>query len=494
VDGSGQSPVKADVLVRDRYIAAVGSFPSFKADDVLFGNEQYLSSGFVDMNASSDRTLALFSEPTFGDFLKQGVTSVLMGQCGFSLAPSVYGSLHTHQSRDSKHVANSNWRTFGEFLDTLSKNWAFGANIGSLAGHRVMREDIVHDPSKFRKLSAGELRVFRHLLLRTLEEGSFGFSSGLGYVPYTQTPYHEMRALADVVAQHKGLYAVHMRNETDGLLDSVKEVVKLAQDVSVRTIISHLRPFVGYEQEFEQALELLARKFSKAHVYFDMNPFPYSAVRADAFLPRRMQDMDIEAALSYLRDPASEKNLLQELPLVDARDAMVFRAPDMPFLRGVSLFDFAQNRHVSSKKALLEFMRATKLRGVLFYKNLNPNYIAKGLLSSQSLVSTNSSHATDVAAFRPKRATDTFPEFLRIADRAGMPIEKAVAKITSVPASLAGIEKRGMVAAGFYADLVLCSKDGSISNVFVNGRRAVADGQFKPAEATSGNVLYKRKP
>jgi len=75
-----------------------------------------------------------------------------------------------------------------------------------------------------------------------------------------------------------------------------------------------------------------------------------------------------------------------------------------------------------------------------------------------------------------------------------MPIEKAVAKITSVPASLAGIEKRGMVAAGFYADLVLCSKDGSISNVFVNGRRAVADGQFKPAEATSGNVLYKRKP
>jgi len=493
VDGSGRAPFKADVLVREPFIAAVGNFPTFKADEVLFGNEQFLSSGFVDINISSDRTLALFSNPACGDFLQQGITSVLMGQCGFSLAPSLYGTLHAHQSREDEYHMNCNWKTVGEFLDVLSRRYRFGVNIASLVGHRVMREDITHNPKKFEKLSAGELRTFRQMLSASLEEGAFGFSTGLGYSPYAKTPYHELRALADVVVHQKGLYTVHLRNETDGLLNSVKEVVTLAQDTSVRTNISHLRPFIGHEDQFEQAVRLLERRFAKAHVYFDINPFPYSAVRVDAFLPKRMRAMDRDAVCAVLADPRMEKEFLEELPSINTREAIIFRVPDMPFLRGLSLASFGRNRRVSSRKALLEFMRVTKLRGVLFYKNLNSEYITKGIVSPQSLISTNSSHAANEKSFRPNRMIQTFPEFIRIANRSGMAIEKAVAKITSIPASLIGFEKRGMITGGFYADLVLFSADGSVSNVFVNGKRVVADGQLVSNVAVSGDVLRKKR-
>lgn len=492
VNGGGGAPVKADVLIREPFIAAIGNFPMFKADQVIFGNEQFLSPGFIDINTSSDRTLALFSNPTCEDFLLQGITSILFGQCGFSLAPSLYGTLHAHQSREDEYHMNCNWRTFGEFVDTLDHAYAFGPNIASLVGHRVVREDLTHNPKKFEKLSMEQIRMFRNVLGTSLREGAFGFSVGLGYAPYTKTSYHELRALADVVAQHKGLCTIHLRNETDSLLLSVKEIVTLAQDTSVRASISHLRPFIGHEEQFDHVLRFLERRFSKAHVYFDINPFPYSAIRVDAFLPSWLAAMDRGVALATLLDPRMEKKILEELPSLNTREALIFRVPTMPFLRGMPLVLFGRNRRVSSRKALLEFMRVTKLRGVLFYKNLNSEYIRKGILSPQSLIATNSSHSGSFVSFRPNRMTDTFPEYIRIAGRAGVSIEKTIEKITATSAALVGLTKRGVLTPGYYADMVLLSGDGTISNVFVNGRRVVADGRMMPLEAQTGYVLRKK--
>lgn len=491
VDGSGSPPFKGDVLLRGAHIVAVGDFPSYNADEIIYGNELFLSSGFIDVNVSSDRTHAIFFEPEFNDFLKQGITTVLLGQCGFSLAPSLYGMLHEHDTWKGFVSMNANWRTFAEFLDELSRTYRFGLHVGSLVGHRSMREDIVRTPGEFRKLSASELRIFRTLLEKSIKEGAFGFSTGLGYVPYDKTPYHELRALTDVVARRKGVYMTHIRNETDEIFPSVREVVQLAQDVSVRTIISHFRPFLGFEEEFMKALAYMEEKFTRAHVYFDVNPFPYSAVRADSFLPKKIEQLPLDVALTYLHDEKEEKELLATLRHVDPKNAFISTAPGMSFLQGVSLYAFAQNRKVSGRRALLEFMKTTKLRGVLFYKNLDRLSIEKALASSQSLVSTNSSHFAKNAVFRPDRAVGTFPEFLRTADALGMSIEKTVAKITSIPASLLGLEKRGMIAPGFFADIVLFSKDGGISSVFVDGVRVVSDGHRTSERAESGGMLRK---
>ena len=105
VDGSGRSPVKADVLIRDKKIVAVGSFPTYKADEVVNGNESYLVPGFIDPDITSDRYLTLFSSPYHKNFIAQGVTSGIIGQCGFSLAPNFYGHIwHCCTVRRDKYL------------------------------------------------------------------------------------------------------------------------------------------------------------------------------------------------------------------------------------------------------------------------------------------------------------------------------------------------------------------------------------------------------
>lgn len=498
VDGSGQAPVKTDVLVKGGSIAALGAFPSYRADRIIYGNELFLSPGFIDINAGSDRTLALFSEPTFEDFFSQGITTALLGHCGFSLAPSLYGTLHAHGSWAFAPHMNANWKTFGEFVREISKRYTFGINIGSLVGHRVVREDIVYDPSEFRKLTGEEIRLFRHIVSSSIEHGAFGLSSNLGLFPYDKTPYHELRALADSVAKHKALYTTHLRNETDSLYDSVREAVKLSLDVSVRTIISHLRPFDGYESQFEKSLSYLEGRMGRAHVHFDINPFPYSAVSVRTFLPPKLRDEKKEVVLAYLADPKAHKETYEHMPSVDAKEIRIFLSPGMSFLQGSSLYDFAQNRHLDSRKALIELMRLTKCEGIVFYKNLNEEYIRKGIASSQSLISTNSSHGRAVekgssawtaSSYKPLRMTETFPQYIRQADSLGMSIEKTVAKITSMPASLMGLHTKGRIAEGFDADVVLFAKDGSVSMVMVNGSVLVEDGKRTSVPAVSGKVL-----
>ena len=204
VDGTGQPPYKADVLIKGKKILAVGSFPSYRADETIMGNEAYCVPGFFDMNASSDKYLTLFSQPWQADFLLQGVTSMMIGNCGFSLSPLFYGSLSSFSHWGGNDRVNINWKSVSEFLDVLDRQYAMGINVATLVGHKVIREALMKDPSEMRSLSPNELQVFRSVLTNAVAQGAFGFSTGLGYYPYQQISYHEVRALADAVKKAGG--------------------------------------------------------------------------------------------------------------------------------------------------------------------------------------------------------------------------------------------------------------------------------------------------
>lgn len=491
VDGTGKSPFKADVLVRDSVIAAVGSFPSFKADKVILGNEGYLVPGFVDLNVSSDRYLTLFSSPLHRDFLSQGITSALIGQCGFSLAPSFYGALkHCLSWTTTTHV-NVNWKRVGEFLNVLEEQFDFGVNIGTLVGHRVVREEMVHHPEVFRSLTANELRVFRSVLEEALRDGAFGLSSGLGHYPYQNTSYHELRALLDVVKKQGGIYATHMRNEKESILASVQETLKLAQETALTTIISHLRPFVGFEESYRQALGAIEDKSAKANVYFNINPFKYSAESVEAFVPQEFLQDTREAFALKLEDKSFAKSVINFIPRFDADKVMILNAPGMEFLIGKTLSQFAENRQLSTQKAFVELMRISKLRAVVFFNNLNEQEVNRALLSQRSLISTNSPNFDEMSiAFKPERTYRTFPSYLKFAASQSVSIEQAIAKISGLPATIAGFIKRGLVANGYYADMVLLNKDLDVLATMVNGNLMIDQGQFTSAVG-SGMILRK---
>jgi len=485
VDGSGASPVRSDVLVRDNKIVALGSFPNYKADRVILGNEGYLVPGFIDVDAGSDRYMTLFSAPAHTDFLLQGITSVVVGHCGFSLAPMLYGSMGRF-SDWSRGNHNIDWKSVADFLKALGR-LPLGVNIASLVGHKIIREDILKNPNEFRKLTANELRVFRGVVARSLDEGAFGLSFGLGYYPYQNVSFHELRALVDIIHEHKGVFSVHLRNEREKLIESVDEVLRLSQETAVAGIISHLRPFVGFEDEYRQAIAHIEEKSAKANVYFDINPFNSSAVTLDTFLPPSLLGQDRSFVLSQLRDKKVEKEIELLLPRIDSKKIIILNAPGMEFLNGTSLFTFAANRQLSARQALLTLMEITQLRGVVFFENLNKEEVARALLSERALISTNSPSFDSLSSFKPDRSTKTFPTYFSMANSEGVSIEKAVAKVSGLVASIFGFDGRGFVSDGYFADLVLLTKGFSVSMVMVNGVVSVEGGSV--LSSSSGNIL-----
>ena len=492
IDGTGIPPFKGDVLIRDEVIIAVGSFPNYRADTIVQGNDAYLCPGFIDINASSDRYLTLFSAPLHTNFITQGVTTILIGQCGFSLAPSLYGPLRHFTDWAPTSTINSNWRTVQELLDSFSHSFSFGVNVGTLVGHKVIREDLLKDPRVWRALTINELRIFRSILSDTFAQGAFGFSTGLGYYPYQQTTYHELRALVEVVARSKGLYATHVRDEKAELFSSVQEAVRLAQDVSARVLINHLRPFVGFESEFEKSLALIGDKAKQTDIHFSTNPFSYSVVPLDSFLLHDMRAWDRHKILESLQDPALVRLLIKSMPKIDAHHAIIVHAPGIDFVNGMSLYDFAQNRQLTIPKAIIALLQATHTRGFLFYENLNQSYIDKALLSDRALIASNSPSIDTSVKFSPDRAKQTFSLFLEKASHASLSLESAIARLTGIPARVIGLSKRGHIQSGAFADMVLLSRDFTPLQVWVNGKKVLEDGVVvaRP-QIAYGHILRK---
>ncbi|MDP1995248.1 MAG: hypothetical protein Q8K40_08395, partial [Ignavibacteria bacterium] len=298
LDGTGRPAVKADVLVKKEKIYAIGSFPKYKADEIIDGMGAYLSPGFIDINTDSDHYLTLFTNPSQEDFLLQGVTTIIGGQCGASLAPLLYGSLESIRPWASPDRTNINWQTVAEFLKTIEQ-MSLGVNFGTLVGHYTIRQSLIGNA--FRKLTRNEIAVFNSLLERSLEEGAFGFSTGLGYSQSQQVPYSEIKSLVEIIFKFKCLYSTHLRNEKEGLLDSINETIKIAKETGVRTLISHLRPINGFQKDYETSLELINKNIAKADICFDICPFDSSDVPVAILLPSWVQNSNKEIMLKNLQ-------------------------------------------------------------------------------------------------------------------------------------------------------------------------------------------------
>ncbi len=487
IDGTGRQAVKADVLVKNDKISAIGSFPNYKADEIIDGMGAYLAPGFIDVNTDSDHYLTLFSNPSQKDFLLQGVTTIIGGHCGASLAPLLYGSLEMIQQWTNINQINVNWHTMAEFLDVLSKR-PLGVNFGTLAGHSTIRRALVGDGD--RSLTKNEMKVFISVLEKAMKDGALGFSTGLGYSHANQTPVGEIKELARVVAKSGGVYATHLRHEREEMLSAVEETINVAKETGVSALISHFRPLIGFEKDYDKALELISENTDKANVHFDIYPFDISALTIDVFLPRWAQSVEKETTLKNIRTPETREKILKELPKVKGEEFVIINAPGHEYLIGKSLKDFCQNRNLTLNQGLLALMELTLLRAVVFYRNINIKGVMAALAHERSIIASNSASFGEEQKIKPERSYRTFDKFLKIINESKiMSIETAIKKITHLPARKFGIEGRGVVSDGYFADLVVF-RDTEIKEVIVNGKRAVKDKQFQ--DVLAGRIIRKQ--
>lgn len=488
VDGTGKTPYKADVLLRRDRISAIGRFSKMSADLTIDGSGSYLTPGFIDVNTDSDHYLTLFSDPEQEDFLLQGVTTIIGGNCGSSLAPLLYGSLESIRKWTDPNQVNVNWHTVKEFFDVLSRR-KLGVNFLTLTGHSTVRRALIGEVA--RDLTEAELDVFSRILDQALTEGSFGFSTGLAYAHARLAPYSELKRLVGLAAKRGCVYSTHLRDERQGLNASVKETLAVAKETGITTIISHFRPIRGFEKEFGAALQSIeAAKNKGVKIYFDSYPFDTSFVPIYTLLPEWVKRGNLEAMRDTIRNPRNAERIASNLPPLETNSIIVAQAPEAEFLTGKTIGDFASNQGLELGPALIKLMDATRLRATVFYKNINMDLAIQSLDSPAALVASNGvSFPENAPHFRHERLWNTFPRFLEIALGSRlMPLEQAIKKITSIPAAIFGLTERGEIKEGNFADLTLVNR-GAVSHVFVNGALTVADGVVN--RSLAGAVLRK---
>lgn len=470
-DGNGDEPAKEDILIRGEKILRRGSFSNDRADKVIDATGALITPGFIDVNSPADHYLSIF-EDDFGENLsRDGVTTVIGGNCGASLAPAIGRSLFSLRKWADISKLNVDWQGFKELFRHLNRQ-GLDVNFGTLVGHGTMRRALVGDES--RDLTEGELRTAKSLLIEALKEGALGFSTGLEFAHARSTPAHEIEELAKATAERKGIYATHLRSYGRELESAVEETIRIAKKTGVNLEISHLMPTRAEAKTYSLLREEIEKEGAKLRLNFDCNPLPYAPAPIYQFLPEWMRKENLEKMSEHLNAEHLEGRILERLRFTgDLRIGEM--PPHLRILNGKSLRDYAGDNKLTPAEAMLKLMKISGLRGVLFKETLDENLLEDFVFSPFSLIASGEA---------PHRSV--FVKFLRLADRTGkISLGKAVQKLTSLPAQKYGLKNRGRLEEGYYADLLVI-KDFVIKDAVLNGAILLEEGEFRRPRSPKG--------
>lgn len=496
IDGSGQPAVKADVLIKNEKIAAIGSFPRYQADTVIDGIGAYLAPGFIDINTNSDRYLTIFSNPEQQHFLSQGITTIIGGQDGISLAPLLYGTLDLQTYWTDPYQINIDWHTVNELFEVLRRR-PVGVNFGTLVGHSTVRHAIIGND--FRDPTVKELSVMLYMIEQAMRDGAFGVSFDLQSPLATLTPGKELKAILELVEKSKGLGMFKLRSGSDTdisggetnehFLPAVNEIINLSKETGARTQVSNFAPSRGIEQKYQQAIDIIEEHSAVADVYFNVHPFTKSVIPIVSFLPVWAQRGGMDEILKNLDIPDLVVKITADMPAIAEAEAIIYDAPGFEYLVGKTIKEFGDDREIAMPETLLALMRMTKLRATLLYDNLSTNVLQRALICDRSIIASSGASFSDDRRLSSRvHLFDTaIPTFLElVSTHKVIPLETMIRKMTSMPAQRLGLKNRGMVREGYFADLVMF-RDSTIETVFVNGIAAVRDGV--PTGSISGQPL-----
>lgn len=469
IDGTGKPPFKADVLFKDNKISAIGHFPRYGADELIDGMEAFLAPGFIDPASSIDRRLSVFGEEVKPEIALNGITTVIAGHSGLSLAPLLYGSLEALKGYSGVEKLNVNWHTVADFFNVLSRR-KLGVNFGTLVGETTMTLDITG--KKHRPLSDNEMHIFMLLVARSLAQGALGVSIGPLYGVEYRLSDARIAALVRLLQKHNAPLVCDLGYD-DTAEQNTSESVRKALSARAARIVT------------------LGKKVQEkdSESYFIVSFDAPQATPGAAFLPSWLRGKEEDEILIALKSNSTRTRILKEIIKEKKSDMIVSRAPGNEYLEGKTVKAFAENRNIAIGDGFLTLLTMTNLR-IAFSAQDKPfsSVQGKSISSVQgkpiSFVQGKPKSDTEDEAMNPHAliASPTARFLEMIEKEARMPIEKGIQKITSLPAFVFGIEGRGVIREGYYADMVLF-KDARIRTVFVNGKAAVKNGELQTSLA-----------
>lgn len=466
LDGTGAAAFRADLGIVGDTIAALGAIAPEQGRRVLDVAGLHVAPGFVDIHTHSDPELLAY--PTADSRVLQGVTSELAGNCGSSAAPLAGLGVKERVEEIARDGIRADWTDVASYLERVEKA-GISVNHALLAGHGTLRASVVGGVD--RPLSEDEARAVAGALEEALDQGAFGLSTGLEYVPGRYTPPAEITALARLVARRGGLYASHMRNEEARLLDAVREAIAVGREAGVRVEVSHLKA-AGEANWPRQAaaLELVeAARRDGVEVLADAYPYTAYSTGLTILLEGWAREGGAPAILARLRDPQLRARIRREVEAQVKGDPGSFERIVISRVKteanralavGRSLVEIGEAWRLDPVDACLRLLEQEETAVSFIGHAMSPENVERVLRHPLVMVGSDGSSMAPVgeaAKARPHpRSYGTFPRVLGLyaRERGLFDLPTAVRKMTSLPADQIGLRERGRVGRGARADLV----------------------------------------
>lgn len=504
VDGTGAAPTRADVGITSGRISAIGLLPAALATEVIDASGRVVAPGLVDVHSHSDLVAFLAPEPIQLASVRQGVTTEVTGNCGWTPYPAPPDGLHDPFRRHLSSVFGPATRIFDSLADYRREmdGRDLPVNLAPLVGHGSIRAAVLGLGSA-RATDESDRRMATSLD-RALSEGAFGMSSGLVYPPGVYSTPEEITALAAVVGRRGRLYTTHIRDEMELVLDAVDEGIEVARRTGTRVQLSHVK-VAGREQWGTMPAVLTRIGDARAEgldVRGDAYPYTAGSTLLRALLPPWVNDGGVEAALERLRDPGTRRRIGREFrdgipgwqnlaAAAGWEGLVVAAAAGAPETEGRTVAELVAASHASPVEVITELLIRTGGDVVVILHMMAEHDVADALASADVLIGSDT---IPLPGAPHPRSSGTFARMLRraanSADQRALPA--AVRRLTSEPAERFGLAQRGRIARGAIADIVVFDPvrvaDGAtydrplarptgIYHVLVAGQLVIRDGE-----------------
>ncbi len=533
-DGTGSAPYEADIGVSGDTITFIDRNSEAgirKHARTIDARGLTVVPGFIDTHSHSEFTL--LADPRAEGKICQGITTEINGNCGLSAAPLTGEAMKQREADLREFDIRERWTTFEEYFDLLEKT-GISLNFVTLAGHGNIRACV--SGYKDKKLTASDLRKMQFFLAQAMREGAIGLSTGLIYPPGVYSDTDELIDLCRALTQssgkvpvmesprpsfvgggRSGIYTSHMRSEGDDLIESIEEILRIVKEAGIRGHISHIKTSGEKNwHKIDRALQIIEdARAGGAGVTCDRYPYTASSTDLDTVLPSWSYEGGSEEEIRRLKNDRDrdriKREVLSEHPEMKYWESIYVSSVSSEknrWIEGKSIAFVARKENSDPVDMIFKILIEEKLRVGAIFSSMSESNLRRFLSLPYVMIGTDSSaRSADGPTSRGKphpRGFGSFPRFLGryIRDDSLMGLSKAIHKITMLPAYTFGINNRGLLKKGAFADIVVFDyekvrdratfdepflKPEGIHYVIVNGVPALWEG--KSTGVGAGRVL-----
>ena len=520
IDGTGSPWFYSNVYISDGIISEVGSEWDERPEVVIDASGLVIAPGFIDMHGHSD--ISLLVNPFAESKIRQGVTTEVIGQCGYSLAPINDWSAEYLKKTLPNHIKEHvtiDWRTMDEYMGRLQRD-GISVNVVPFVGHGTIRMNVLQ--FERRPPTEEELEEMKEYVKEGMEAGAFGLSTGLIYPPSSYAKTDEIVELCKVVSQYGGMYASHIRGESDTLIDAVKEAIEIGERSGCRVEISHFK--ASGKKNWGKTM-ISCRIVEKARergveVTFDFYPYTASSTGLDVLIPEWAQEGGVDAMLRRLTDPETREKIREYMEErvkkghyidVDVYDIVRITdfSPDRS-IQGKTVAEISKEWGLDPYETVFELLLRSEGKVGIIIHGMHEEDLLRVMRHPLSCVGSDSSCSAPygpLSQTRPHpRAYGTFARILGrySRERKVLSLEEAVRKMTSASAARLRLFNRGLIRKGFAADITIFDPKKIIDKatflephqyaegikyVIVNGKIVIDEG--KHTKTKPGKVLRR---